>query len=101
MNVDLRSPRSSQGVIAGLILVGFVTDLRLVVLLAALGLLATFVLIERPQRITWLVEITLLVVSALLFLVGRAGWGWLLGSLAAGVAALAAAADVWIKPDRV
>ena len=50
--------------------------------------------------ITWITEIALLVLSALLFLIGRAGWAWLLGCLAAGTAALAAAADVWINPDR-
>ena len=99
MDVDLRSPRVMQGVAAGVVLGGFVVDIRFVPLLAALGLLATFVLIERTCRITWMVELGLLVVSTLLFLVGRAGWAWVLASLAAGIAALAATADVWIRPD--
>ena len=89
-----------QGVAAGVVLLGFVADIRFVSLVAALGLLATFVLIDRPQRNTWIAEIGLLAVSTLLFLVGRAGWAWVLASLAAGIAALASAADVWILPDR-
>jgi len=88
-----------QGVAAGVVLGGFVVDVRFVALLAAFGLLATFGLIERRYRITWMVELGLLVVSTLLFLVGRDGWAWVLASLAAGIAALAAAADVWILPD--
>ena len=100
MDVDFRSPRVIQGVAAGIVLLGFVADIRFVSLVAALGLLATFVLIDRPQRNTWIAEIGLLVVSTLLFLVGRAGWAWVLASLAAGIAALASAADVWILPDR-
>ncbi len=89
-----------QGVATGVVLLGFVVDFRFVVLLVALGLLATFVRIERPQRITWATEIGLLVLSTLLFLIGRAGWAWFFGLMAAGVAALAAMADVWILPDR-
>jgi hypothetical protein len=89
-----------QGAAAGVVLLGFVADIRFVPLVAVLGLLATFVLIDRPQRNTWIAEIGLLVVSTLLFLVGRAGWAWVLASLAAGIAALAAAADVWVLPDR-
>ena len=87
-----------QGIAAGVVLVGFVLDVPLVVLLAALGLLATFARIERPQRPTWTAETGLLVLSALLFLIGRAGWAWVLAMIAAGTAALAAAADVWIRP---
>lgn len=89
-----------QGVAAGVVLLGFVADFRFVALVAALGLLATLPRIQRSQRITWMVEIGLLVVSTLLFLAGRAGWAWVLASLAAGIAALAATADVWILPDR-
>ena len=99
MEVDLRSPRPLQAAAAGLILLGFVGDFRAVVPIAALGLLATFVIVERVRRVTWSAEIVLLVVSTILFAVGRAGWAWILAMLAAGVAALAAAADVWIKPD--
>jgi hypothetical protein len=89
-----------QGVAAGVVLLGFVADFRFVAVIAALGLLATLGRVERTRRITWMVEIGLLVVSTLLFLAGRAGWAWILASLAAGIAALAAAADVWILPDR-
>jgi len=87
-----------QAVAAGVVLLGLVADFRLVVLLAAVGLLVTFARIERPFRITWMVEVGLLVLAALLFLVGRAGWAWVMASLAAGIAALAAMADVWIAP---
>jgi hypothetical protein len=100
VDVDFRSPRTMQGVAAGVVLLGFVADFRFVALVAALGLLATLPRIQRSQRITWMVEIGLLVVSTLLFLAGRAGWAWVLASLAAGIAALAATADVWILPDR-
>jgi len=99
MEVDLRSPRTLQSAAAGLILLGFVGDFRAVVPIAALGLLATFALVERARRVTWAAEIVLLVVSTVLFAVGRAGWAWVLAMLGAGIAALAAAADVWIKPD--
>ena len=101
MDLDLRSPRVMQGVAAGVVLLGFVADVRVVALLVAVGLLATFVRIERTHRITWAVEVGLLLLSTLLFLVGRAGWAWVLASVAAGIAALAAAADVWIAPDAI
>ena len=100
MDVDLRSPRTTQAVAAGLVLLGFVADVRVVALLAAVGLLATFVRIEPTFRISWATEIGLLVLSTLLFLIGRAGWAWVLAMLAAGVAATAAMANVWILPDR-
>ncbi|HEV3354254.1 MAG TPA: hypothetical protein VG076_15095 [Acidimicrobiales bacterium] len=99
MDVDLQSPRSLQGIAAGVVLLGFVVDFHVVVPLAALGLLVTFVRVEPMHRITWTAEIALLVVSTLLFLLGRAGYAWTLALIAAGMAALAAAADVWIKPD--
>ncbi|MBV8162223.1 MAG: hypothetical protein JO265_14985 [Acidimicrobiia bacterium] len=99
MDVDLSSPRVWQAAAAGVVLLGFAVDFRVVVALAALGLLATFVRVEPTHRLTWAVEVGLLVVSALLFLVGRAGWAWVLGMLAAGTAAMAAAADVWIAPS--
>jgi hypothetical protein len=99
VEVDLQSPRSMQGIAAGLVLGGFVVDFRVVVPLAALGLLVTFVRVESMHRITWTAEIALLVVAGLLFLLGRAGYAWTLALIAAGIAALAAAADVWIKPD--
>jgi hypothetical protein len=101
VEVDLRNPRTMQTVAAGVVLLGFVVDFRLVSIVAALGLLATFVRVERTYRITWATEIGLLLVSTLLFLVGRAGYAWVLTMLAAGIAALAAAADVWILPDRL
>jgi len=100
MDLDLRSPRTMQGVAAGVVLLGFVADVRFVVLLVALGLLATFARIERNRRPTWTAETALLVLSALLFLIGRAGWAWVFAMVAAGIAALAAMADVWILPDR-
>ena len=90
-----------QGVAAGVVLGGFVVDIRFVPLLAALGLLATFARVEARYRVTWATEAGLLVVSTLLFLAGRAGWAWTLAALAAGIAALAAAADICIAPDYV
>jgi hypothetical protein len=98
VQVDLRSPRTQQAIAAAVVLLAFVADFRAVVLLAAIGLLVTFVRVDEPYRITWATEAGLLVVSTLLFLVGRAGWAWVLALLAAGIAALAAAADVWILP---
>jgi hypothetical protein len=98
VDIDLRSPRVMQGIAAGVVLVGFVLDVRFVVLVVALGLLATFARIERSQRPTWATETGLGVLSALLFAIGRAGWGWVFAMIAAGIAALAAAADVWIRP---
>ncbi len=99
--VELSSPRVLQGIACGVILLGFVIDWRPVVLVAAIGLAGVFVAyaenVRRYGR-TWTTEVGLLVVSALLFLVGRAGWAWLLGMLAAGVAATAAIANVWIAP---
>ena len=89
-----------QAIAAGVVLLGFVVDFRFVVLVVALGLLATFVRVERIHRITWATEIGLCLLSTLLFLVGRAGYAWVLALLSAGTAALAAAADVWIAPDR-
>jgi hypothetical protein len=100
MDVELRSPRTMQGVATAAVLLGFVADVRVVPLLAAIALVATFVRMEPTFRITWATEIGLLVVATLLFVIGRAGWGWVLSMLAAGVAALAAMADVWILPDR-
>jgi len=100
VEVDLRNPRAMQAVAAGVVLLGFVIDFRLVSIVAALGLLATFVRVEHTLRITWATEIGLLLVSTLLFLVGRPGYAWVLTMLAACIAALAAAADVWILPDR-
>jgi hypothetical protein len=90
-----------QGVAAALLLLGFVVDFHVVAPLAAVGLLVTFVRVERMHRITWTAEIALLVVSSVLFLLGRAGYAWTLALIAAGIAALAAAADVWILPDYV
>jgi hypothetical protein len=89
-----------QTIAAGVVLLGLVGDFRVFVLLVALGLLATYVRIERPYRITWIVEIGLLALSTVLFFAGRGGWAWVLASLAAGIAALAAMAQVWILPDR-
>ena len=101
MDVDLRSPRGMQVMAAGVVLLAFVVDFRFVVLLVALGLLATFVRVEQMHRITWATEAALLLLSTLLFLVGRAGYAWVFALIAAGAAALAAAADVWIAPDYV
>ena len=101
MQVDLRNPRTQQAIAAAVVLLAFVVDFRFVVLLAAIGLLATFARIEARYRVTWATEAGLLVVSTLLFLAGRAGWAWILAALAAGIAALAAAADVCIAPDYV
>ena len=100
MEVDLQRPPTQQAIAAGVVLLGLVGDFRVFVLIVALGLLATFRSKEPPYRITWMVEIGLLVLSTLLFFAGRAGWAWVLASLAAGVAALAAMADVWVLPDR-
>ena len=100
MDIDLRSPRAMQAAFAAIVLLGFVADFGLVVPLAVLGLLASFVIVERMHRLTWGVEVGLLVVSTVLFAVGRAGWAWVLAMLAAGIAALATAADIWIKPAR-
>jgi hypothetical protein len=100
MEVDLRNPRVLQTVTAGVVLLAFVADFRFVVLVVTLGLFATFVRVEPMYRITWATEAALLLLSALLFIVGRAGFAWVLALLAAGMAALAAAADVWILPDR-
>jgi hypothetical protein len=101
VEVDLRSPRIQQAIAAAVVLLAFVLDFRVVVLLAAIGLLVTFARVEATYRISWATEAGLLVVSALLLLLGRAGWAWVLALLAAGIAALAAAADVWILPDRL
>jgi hypothetical protein len=100
MDLELQRPRTMQAIAAAVVLLGFVVDVRVVALVAALGLLATFVRIAGTYRITWATEVGLLVVSTLLFLVGRAGYAWALAMLAAGIAALAAAADIWILPDR-
>ena len=89
-----------QAAFAAIVLLGFVADFRPVVPLAALGLLASFVIVERMHRLTWSVEVALLMTSTVLFAVGRAGWAWVLAMLAAGIAALATAADIWIKPVR-
>ena len=89
-----------QAIAAGVVLLGLVGDFRVFVLIVALGLLVMFTRIERPYRITWMVEIGLLVLSTLLFFAGRTGWAWVLASLAAAAAALAAMADVWVLPDR-
>ena len=99
MDIDLRSPRAMQAAFAAIVLLGFVADFRPVVPIAALGLLASFVIIERMHRLTWAVEVALLVVSTVLFAVGRAGWAWVLAMLAAGIAALVTAADIWLAPD--
>ena len=45
-----------------------------------------------------LFEIGLLLLSCLLFLIGRSGWAWVAAMLAAGIAATAAIADVWVLP---
>jgi hypothetical protein len=99
MDVELRSPRTIQAVTAGAVLLGFVADVRVVPLLAVVALLATFVRVEPTYRITWATEVGLLLVATLLFFAGRGGWGWIFASVAAGIAALAAAANVWILPD--
>ena len=101
VQVDPRSPRAQQTVAAAVVLLAFVVDVRFVVLVVAIGLLATFARAAAMYRVTWATEAGLLVVSTLLFGVGRAGWAWLLALIAAGIAALAAAAEVWIKPDYV
>ena len=101
LDLDLRHPRALQGIATGVMLLGFVLDWRPVVLLAAIGLAVVFVVyasnVRRFGR-TWMAEEALLVLSMILFAAGRAGWAWLLAMLAAGVAATAAIADVWIAP---
>jgi len=101
VEVDLRNPRTMQALAAAVVLLGFVIDFRFVSIVVALGLLATFGRVERTYRITWATETGLLLVSTLLFGAGRAGYAWVLTMLAAGIAALAAAAQVWILPDRL
>jgi hypothetical protein len=101
MRVDLRSPRTIQAAAAALVLLGFIADVRAVVPLAALALSVAFVVLVRAYRATWATEVAVLVISTVLFAVGRAGWAWVLALLAAGIAALAAAADVWIAPDAL
>jgi hypothetical protein len=101
LEVDLRHPRVLQGIAAGVILLGFVVDWRPVVLVAAIGLAAVFAAYAAKVRRfgrTWIAEEALLVLSMMLFALGRAGWAWLLAMLAAGVAATAAIANVWIAP---
>ena len=98
MPVDLSSPRATQGAAAGLVLLGFVVDVRAVVPIAAVGLMAAFAGGVRGERPTWAVEVVLLAASTVLFAAGRAGWGWVLALLVAGVAAAAAVADLWIRP---
>ncbi len=100
VDIDVRSPRLMQAAAAALILLGFVADLRVVVPLAALGLLATYVVAGPKYRMTWIVEFAALVLSTLLFLIGHAGLAWLVAMIVAGTAALGVAADVWILPDR-
>jgi len=90
-----------QAIAAAVVLLGFVADFRAVVVVALLALLATFALVEQMHRVTWATEVGLLVVSAILFLAGHAGWAWLAAMIAAGVAALAVAADVWVAPGYV
>jgi len=101
LDVDLRHPRVLQAIATGVILLGFVVDWRPVVLVAAIGLGAAFAAyasnVRRFGR-TWVAEEALLVLSMILFALGRAGWAWLLAMLAAGVAATAAIANVWIAP---
>src|SRR2546421_11995975 len=50
MDVYLRSPRNLQGLAAAVVLLGFVADLRAIVVLAALGLLAAYVLLFDTLR---------------------------------------------------
>src|SRR4051794_22634041 len=101
VDADLRHPRALQGIATGVLLLGFVADWRPVVLLAAIALAGAFAAfadnVRRFGR-TWVTEEVLLVLSMLLFTFGRAGWAWLLAMIAAGVAATAAIADVWIAP---
>jgi hypothetical protein len=102
VDIDVRSPRVLQGVAAGIVLLGFVGDIRLVVPIAALVLLAAYVLLfdaVRRYRTSWIAEMVLLAVAGLLLLAGRAGWTWVLALLAAGIAAMAAIADVWVAPE--
>jgi hypothetical protein len=99
--VDIRSPRVLQGAACSVLLLGFVVDWRPVVLVALIGLAVLFVVYAESVRRygrTWAIEVGLLVLSAILFPIGRAGWAWLLAMLAAGIAATAAIADVWIAP---
>jgi hypothetical protein len=101
LNVDFRSARALQGVVCGILLLGFVVDWRPVVLVAVIALAGLFVAYAESVRRygrTWATEVGLLVLSAILFPIGRAGWAWFLAILAAGIAATAAIADVWIAP---
>ena len=101
LDVNLARPRVLQGVATGVVLAGFVADWRPVVLVAAIGLVIAFVVFAAKVRRygrTWATEVGLLVLSAVLFALGRAGFAWFLAMLAAGVAATAAIADVWIAP---
>src|SRR5204863_5538232 len=101
LDVNLASPRVLQGVATGVVLAGFVANWHAVVVVAAIGLVVAFVVfaanVRRYGR-TWATEVALLVLSAIAFALGRTGWAWLLAMLAAGVAATAAIADVWIAP---
>jgi hypothetical protein len=103
VEIDVRSPRTLQATGAAVVLLGFAADFRAFVPVALVVLLAAYVLVPaaRPYRTSWATEVALLVVASALFIAGRAGWAWTLALLAAGVAALAAAADVWIaqEPD--
>lgn len=101
LGVNLRSSRQLQGAAAALTLLGFVADLRPVVVVAAVGLAAAFVAnapTARRYGRTWAIEVALLVLATILFAVGRAGWAWVFGLFAAGIAATAAIADIWIAP---
>jgi len=50
VEIDLGSPRVMQGVVAGVVLFGFVFEFRALVPLAALGLIATFVCAVLTNR---------------------------------------------------
>lgn len=98
-------PRLVQAAVTGLLLLGFVADVRAVVPFVAVVLIAQLVLgprffggdEERAARLSVVVEVALLAAGTLFLLLGHAGWTWGMAFAAAFVAGCAAVADLWLR----
>jgi hypothetical protein len=100
-------PRQIHAAATVVLLLAFVADVRPVVPLVAIALVAQLVAGRRlfphdevMARLNAVVEAVLLGLATLFFVVGHSGWGWALAFVVALLAGAAAVAELWLSGIR-